>query len=173
MGYAIVAIHGKQHMVKPGDTIRVDAHVGEVGKELADVSVLLYKDDKVEVGTPTVSKKASLMVVEHTKGEKIRVATYRSKSRYRKVRGHRQEQTVLRVEAIGSMKAPKAAAKTTATKSSAESKKAADIGAKPDAKKAEKQTAPKKAEAKKAAVKKVAAKPSADKKPKVKPAAKK
>ena len=100
--YAVIQLLGKQHKVTEGETIVVDSVSQEPGKKFDVTDVLLVVDgDKVSVGQPTVEKaKVTLSVVAQGKGEKIRVAKYKSKSRYRKVKGHRQLQSTIKVEKI-------------------------------------------------------------------------
>jgi large subunit ribosomal protein L21 len=64
--------------------------------------VLMFVDgETVKVGTPLVDgAKVKATVTAHEKGEKLRVATYKAKSKERKVRGHRQAETVLHIDAI-------------------------------------------------------------------------
>ena len=71
----------------------------EAGKNLVVTDVLLYVDDQQKlIGTPLVKDaQVTLKVIKNLRGEKIRVATYRAKSRYRRVKGHRQELTQLEV----------------------------------------------------------------------------
>lgn len=100
--YAVIQLLGKQHKVTEGETIVVDSVNQEPGKKFDITDVLLVVDgDKVSVGQPTVEKaKVTLSVVAQGKGEKIRVAKFKAKSRYRKVKGHRQLQSTLKVEKI-------------------------------------------------------------------------
>lgn len=99
---AVVQIAGKQLVVHEGDTITIDRQAAEPAEKITISDVLLVADgDKVTVGTPVVAKATVVcQVVDHSKGEKIRVATYKAKSRYRKVRGHRQALTTLKVLSI-------------------------------------------------------------------------
>ncbi len=56
----------------------------------------------VEVGTPTLTDiVVTGKVLEQKQGEKIRVAKFKAKARYRKVYGHRQELTKIEIESIG------------------------------------------------------------------------
>lgn len=102
MTYAVVQIKGKQHIVKEGDEIVVDRLESETDKDINFSEVLLIKDEKqVLVGTPTVAGASVVAEVKnHHKGEKIRVATFNSKSRYRRVKGHRSLQTTLVIKKI-------------------------------------------------------------------------
>ncbi|HKY74423.1 MAG TPA: 50S ribosomal protein L21 [Patescibacteria group bacterium] len=102
MKYAVVKLQGKQFRVEEGQELTVDRLPQEEKASLVLPEVLMVVDgDNVSVGTPTVSSaQVKTTVLSHTKAEKIRVATYKAKSRFRKVRGHRQSETTLRIDAI-------------------------------------------------------------------------
>ena len=100
MSYAVIQIVGKQFKVSEGDTITTDRITDkEVGDTIKVSDVLLIADEKSsKVGTPTVSgAEVTLEVMEHARGEKIMVVKYKSKSKYRKVTGHKQHHTYLKV----------------------------------------------------------------------------
>ena len=100
--YAIVQTGGKQHRVRPGDTIRVESLPGEVGDavELTDV-FLVSQGGEITLGTPTVpGAKVKAEVVGNGKGKKVIVFKYKAKTRYRRMRGHRQLYTDLKVTDI-------------------------------------------------------------------------
>ncbi len=103
MKYAIIQLAGKQLKVAEGEQITVTRLENAEGEELKIADVLLTADgDKVTVGTPLVeSAVVTLKVVSHDKGDKIRVAKYRAKSRYRRVKGFRPSETTLEVVKIG------------------------------------------------------------------------
>lgn len=102
MSYAIIKLGGKQYKVSPGETLIVDKLPQEEGASFTVTDVLLKHDGaKASIGTPVVEKSAvKLSLVKHFKGDKIRVATYKAKSRYRKVRGHRQHLSKVSVVAV-------------------------------------------------------------------------
>lgn len=103
MLYAVIQISGKQYKVSEGDTITTDRISDkEIGDKIKISDVLLVADEKSStVGTPTVSgAEVTLEVVEHAKGKKIQVVKYKSKSKYRKVQGHKQLHTYLKVTKI-------------------------------------------------------------------------
>jgi large subunit ribosomal protein L21 len=116
MKYAVVKTGGKQYKVSEGDVIEVERLNEE--KEVVFDQVLLYTaDGVVKVGTPLVDGvtiKAS--VIDQVKGDKIRVSKYKAKVRYRRVTGHRQSLTKVKIDSIlgaGEKKtAPKAEEKT-------------------------------------------------------------
>jgi large subunit ribosomal protein L21 len=122
MHYAVIEFQGNQYLVKPNDRIVVNGQLTEKDPLLTSLKVLMVKDDQLSLGQPFVEADLSLRVVEQTKSEKIRVFTYKSKSRYRRTLGHRQDQTVLEVIVNGkteSKTAKKPATETTAKKAPA------------------------------------------------------
>ena len=100
--YAVIETGGKQYRVCEGDTIRVEKLASEPGSAVELTKVLLLgRDDGPVVGSPLVagaSVKAS--VLAHGKEDKVIVFKYRRKKNYRRFRGHRQQYTDLKVEAI-------------------------------------------------------------------------
>jgi len=101
MKYAVVQLQGKQYKVSEGENLTVD-HLEVPDNKLSLTEILLLVDgENVKIGTPHVEGAEVLVsLVSHQKAEKIRVATYKAKSRFRKVKGHRQHQTTLLVEKI-------------------------------------------------------------------------
>jgi len=100
--YAIIQLAGKQFKVSEGDVITTDRFENEVETQMivSDV-VLLVADEVAQIGTPLVAGATVILdVVEHGRGVKIRVAKFKSKSRYRKVHGHKQHQTTFKVAKI-------------------------------------------------------------------------
>jgi large subunit ribosomal protein L21 len=102
MKYAIVQSGGKQYRAVEGATLEIDRLTAEPNAHYQFDEVLLLADDgDVRIGSPTVSgAKVKAVVVEHIRGPKVRVFHYKSKMRYRKTQGHRQDYTRVRVEKI-------------------------------------------------------------------------
>lgn len=102
MKYAVVKIGGTQYKISKGEEIVVDKLPYEEKKKVEFPEVLLWVDEKkVKIGTPYVKgAKIKATVLEQFKGEKIRVATYKAKSRYRRVKGFRPQLTRIRIEKI-------------------------------------------------------------------------
>lgn len=100
--YAIIQLLGKQIRVTVGDKLVVDRLPQAEGETFDHSEVLLKADgDKLVIGQPLVEKASvTLKVLEHAKGDKIRVAVYKSKSKYRKANGHRQHQSLVEVVKI-------------------------------------------------------------------------
>lgn len=103
MKYAVIQLAGKQLRVSEGEQITVTRMEGEAESELKISDVLLKVDgEKVQVGTPLVADSVvTLKVVSHDKADKIRVAKYKAKSRYRRVKGFRASETTFEVVSIG------------------------------------------------------------------------
>lgn len=98
--FAVVEIAGKQFKVSKGDVIEVPKFKdNKEGDKIKIDKILLKSDDKkTEVGTPYVSgSSVELTVKEHGKSDKIRVFKKKSKKRYEKTQGHRQQFTKIEV----------------------------------------------------------------------------
>lgn len=100
--YAIVQLLGKQFQVIEGDQLIIDRLDKEEGEKFDITDVLLVKSDKeLKIGQPLVDEaKVKCKVVKHQRAKKIRVARFKAKSRYRKVYGHKQPQTVVEIVSI-------------------------------------------------------------------------
>jgi large subunit ribosomal protein L21 len=104
MKYAVIQTGGKQYKVSEGDIIEVERLAADSGQKLNLTDILLYTDNgTATIGAPLVQGiSVAALVLEHTKGDKIRVAKFKAKARYRRVTGHRQSLTKLKIESIGS-----------------------------------------------------------------------
>jgi large subunit ribosomal protein L21 len=100
--YAVIQTGGKQYRVKAGDIIVVERLAGEPGADVAFDRVLLVGEGaEVTVGAPVVagaSVRATL--IETRKGKKIKVFKKIRRQGYRRTRGHRQIESVVRVTAL-------------------------------------------------------------------------
>lgn len=100
--YAVIETGGKQYRVSPGDTVEVELLPAEPGATVTLERVLLVSDDgSTRVGQPTVAGGAVVgRVIGEGRGKKIIVFRYKSKKRYRRTTGHRQDYTYLTVTDI-------------------------------------------------------------------------
>lgn len=89
-------------MVAEGDKLQVNRIEGEEGKKIVSEEVMLLVDEEsVKIGKPIVEKaKVELKILKSFLGEKIRVAKFKAKTGYRRVRGFRPSLTLLQVEKI-------------------------------------------------------------------------
>lgn len=106
MNFAVIKAAGKQYKVTPGLILEIDKIAGEAGDKVSFDEVLLVNDnEKVTVGMPTVPGfVVSAKIVDQVKGEKIRVAKFKAKSRYHRVTGFRSMLTKIQIEDIKSKK---------------------------------------------------------------------
>jgi large subunit ribosomal protein L21 len=101
--YAIIETGGKQYRVSPGDTIAVERLAGFPGESLDLERVLLLGGDggQPRIGDPGVAGAlVRAEVVTQHRGKKLIIFRYKSKVRYRRKTGHRQELTQLRITDI-------------------------------------------------------------------------
>lgn len=119
MTYAVIRLGGRQFKVSEGDIIELERQSS--GKN----DVLLFSDGKkVEIGEPMLDKfEVVLKKLEDKRAEKIRVARFKSKSRYRRVKGHKQPVSVFSVEKVGAKSKKTKKAKTTKKSTKSSSKK--------------------------------------------------
>jgi large subunit ribosomal protein L21 len=100
--YAVIKTGGKQYRVQPGDLLVVEKLDGEPGAKVAFGEVLMLGDgDAVTVGAPTIEgASVAATLIETRKGEKVKIFKKIRRQGYRRTRGHRQPESVLRVTAI-------------------------------------------------------------------------
>ena len=100
--YAVIRSGGKQYRVSPGQRLKLERLDGAAGDRVTFSDVLLVSGDgAVAVGTPTVdSASVSGEIVEQGRGRKINVFKYKNKTRYRRLRGHRQLHTDVLVDEV-------------------------------------------------------------------------
>ena len=99
--YAVIRTGGKQYRVKVGDVIDVEKLPGEAGAELELEPLLVVDGDKVTASAPELQRaRVTATVVDQHRGKKLRVFTYKNKSRQKRTLGHRQSLTRLRVAGI-------------------------------------------------------------------------
>ena len=101
--YAVVKTGGKQYKVTVGEKLNVEQIPAELDSQIELTEVLMIADgDKVQVGAPFVSgAKVVAKVVEHGRGEKIRIFKMRRRKHYQKRQGHRQNFTQIEIVSIG------------------------------------------------------------------------
>ena len=101
MKKAIIATGGKQYVVAEGDTVTVE-YLKDADKSVKFDALLVIDGEKVTVGTPLVSgASVTAAVIEaDAKAEKVTAIRYKAKKRVHKLHGHRQTQTILKIEKI-------------------------------------------------------------------------
>ena len=106
--YAVIRAGGKQYRVAPGDVIRVEK-VGTGTDGQVEFPVLAVSGEEGQVGQQSDARVVG-DIVEEGRGAKILVFHYKRKKQYKKLRGHRQSYTAIRISEIAfggqSFKAP-------------------------------------------------------------------
>ena len=100
--YAIFQIGTNQYQGIEGKTIQVQKLEGEFGDIIEFDEVLLRKtaEDNVEIGQPFVGGSVKASIVKQMKGPKIIIYHFRRRKKSRVKNGHRQQLTIIRIEAI-------------------------------------------------------------------------
>lgn len=96
--FAVVRTGGKQYRVQPDQKIVVERLPGEAGDTVTLSDVLLVSDG----GTVRAAEgiKVTAEIVAQNKGEKLVIFKKKRRHNYRRKKGHRQLQTVLRIVSI-------------------------------------------------------------------------
>jgi large subunit ribosomal protein L21 len=100
--YAVFTDGSRQYRVSQGDVVKVDYREVEPGSPVEFGNVLLYSDgDDLRIGRPSVEGlKVVGEVVDHP-SVKLRVQHFRRRKNYKRLRGHRQWYTRVRIQSIG------------------------------------------------------------------------
>ena len=100
--FAVIKTGGKQYKVTKDDIIIVEKLEAETGNKVSFNQVLITSNDgAVKVGEPIV-KGASVEaeVIEQRKAAKVLVFKKKRRQTYRRKRGHRQNETVVKITSI-------------------------------------------------------------------------
>jgi len=97
--YAVIETGGKQYHVEVGTELAVELLDVEPGQEITLDRVLLVADgDEAAIGRPLVAGAVvSATVLRADRADKVISFKYKPKARRRVKKGHRQEQTILRI----------------------------------------------------------------------------
>ena len=99
--YAVIKTGGKQYKVTEGEFLKVEKLEGQVGDSIEFAEILMVGGEKIVVGAPLVAG-ATVTAKIAVQGKDKKVLVFKSKRRKdsRKLRGHRQFRTVLKIEKI-------------------------------------------------------------------------
>jgi large subunit ribosomal protein L21 len=151
--YAVIRAGGKQYRVAPGDVIRVEKVGTGTDRQVEFSDVLAVSAAEGEIVRPQSEARVVGEVVEEGRGAKILVFHYKRKKQYKKLRGHRQSFSAVRITEIAydgqTFKAPELPKKEPKVKKLAAVIEAKEAGAKTAKKKVTKKSALKKAAPKK------------------------
>jgi len=98
--YAVIRAGGKQYRVAPGDVIRVEKTSAGADGKLEFSDVLAVSGAEGEIARPQSEARVVGEVVEEGRYDKILVFHYKRKKQYKRLRGHRQPFTAVRITEI-------------------------------------------------------------------------
>jgi large subunit ribosomal protein L21 len=97
--YAVIRAGSKQFRVSPGDVIKVDSAPKSVSGKLEIADVLAVSNGQGKFGSPE-NATVTAEVLGEGRGDKILVFHYKRKKQYKKLQGHRQGFTALKITEI-------------------------------------------------------------------------
>jgi large subunit ribosomal protein L21 len=99
--YAVIKTGGKQYRVALNDVVTVEKVAGEAGATVEFADVLMLGGEAPKIGTPGVAgAKVTAEIVEQGRAPKVIAFKKRRRKNSRRKRGHRQEQTTVRIKDI-------------------------------------------------------------------------
>ena len=98
--YAVIRAGGKQYRVAPGDVIRVEKLATGTDGQVEFPEILAVSGGEGQIGKPQSGARVVGQLVEEGRGAKILVFHYKRKKQYKKLRGHRQSFTAVRITEI-------------------------------------------------------------------------
>ena len=97
--YAVIRTGGKQYRVAPGDVVKIESVVSDENQTIEFSDVLAVSGEPGTVAKPSTAKVIAEVLGEG-RGEKILVFHLKRKKQYKKLQGHRQNFTEVRINAI-------------------------------------------------------------------------
>ena len=97
--YAVIRAGGKQYRVAPGDVIRIEKIAPASDRKVEFDDVMLVSPSEGQVSRPDGARVTG-RVVEEGRADKILVFHYKRKKQYKRLRGHRQPFTAVRITEI-------------------------------------------------------------------------
>ncbi|HLJ46562.1 MAG TPA: 50S ribosomal protein L21 [Bryobacteraceae bacterium] len=98
--YAVIRAGGKQYRVAPGDVIRVENQGTGTDGKIQFSDVLAVSGSEGQIGKAGSDAHVVGEIVEQGRAKKILVFHYKKKKQYKKLRGHRQGFTAVRITEI-------------------------------------------------------------------------
>lgn len=124
--YAVIRAGGKQYRVAPGDVIQIDRSLAadkDGNVEFSGGDVLAISSEAGKIGKPNGGgATVSAQVLDEGRADKVKVFKFKRKKQYKKLQGHRQARTTIRVLEIAY-----GGEKATAERVQRRVKKAADV----------------------------------------------
>jgi large subunit ribosomal protein L21 len=98
--YAVIRTGGKQYRVAPGDVVKIESVESDNENQTVEFSdVLAVSGEPGTVAKPSTAK-VTAEVLGEGRGDKILVFHLKRKKQYKKLQGHRQNFTEVRIKTI-------------------------------------------------------------------------
>jgi large subunit ribosomal protein L21 len=102
VAYAIIEAGGKQFRVAKGEVVRVPSIAAEVGSSVEFDALLQSDGSEIVVGASALEgHRIQATVVEHGRAKKVIVFKKKRRKQYKKIHGHRQNFTAVRIDSVG------------------------------------------------------------------------
>ena len=99
--YAVFQSGGKQHRVTEGQTLRLEKLDLETGATIEFTPLMIANGEEINIGAPLLEgSKVVAEVVNHGRGEKIKIVKFRRRKHSRNQMGHRQWFTEVKITSI-------------------------------------------------------------------------
>lgn len=98
---AVIKSGARQYIVSEGDEL--DVNLTGATKSMTFEPLMVIDGEAVHIGAPNVEgiKVTADVVTELKKGDKVVAIRYKAKKRVKKIRGHRQSLTTIKIAKIG------------------------------------------------------------------------
>ncbi|HEX3939979.1 MAG TPA: 50S ribosomal protein L21 [Acidobacteriaceae bacterium] len=97
--YAVIRTGGKQYRVSPGDVVKIEKTKADADSAIEFSEVLAVSGDGHTAANPASAKVIGTVLGEG-RGNKILVFHFKRKKQYKKLQGHRQAFTEVRIDSI-------------------------------------------------------------------------
>ncbi|HZH87717.1 MAG TPA: 50S ribosomal protein L21 [Chitinophagaceae bacterium] len=99
--FAVVTIAGQQFKVKQNDELYVHRLQGEAGDQIELKDVLMTSTNgNITIGKDVASTVVKAEIIDHLKGDKVLVFKKKRRKGYKKLKGHRQYLTKIKIQSI-------------------------------------------------------------------------
>ena len=122
--YAVFATGGKQYRATTGDILKIEKLDAEKGAKVElDQVLMVGEGEDIKVGSPYLKGgKVMATIVEHGRGEKIKILKFKRRKHHMKRMGHRQDFTRIEITDIAASAPKKKVSKAKAEKPETEAK---------------------------------------------------
>jgi large subunit ribosomal protein L21 len=96
--YAVIRTGGKQYRVAPGDVLKIES-VSSGSQTVEFTDVLAVSGESGDIARPAKAK-VTAEILGQGRGDKILVFHLKRKKQYKKLQGHRQNFTEVRIKSI-------------------------------------------------------------------------